>query len=139
MGCASCHGSKIEIDQNSPNNLAISTWPNSGIGRLNPDGSLGACNACHVRHSFDIAQVRQPETCGKCHLGPDHPQKEVYEESKHGIEYYTNKDRMNLDADPWIVGQDYAAAPTCATRRAGVSGLPQLSSGSLAARSGSQR
>ena len=26
------------------------------------------------------AQARQPETCGKCHLGPDHPQKEIYEE-----------------------------------------------------------
>ncbi|MCB2213172.1 hypothetical protein KQI52_13745 [bacterium] len=115
VGCESCHGGKMEIDPDSPNKLAVGSWPNSGIGRLNPDGSLGSCNACHVRHSFSRSQARQPETCGKCHLGPDHPQKEIYEESKHGIEYYTNKDRMNLDADPWIVGHDYAVAPTCAT------------------------
>jgi hypothetical protein len=32
---------------------------------------------------FSKAQARQPEVCSKFHLGPDHPQKEVYEESKH--------------------------------------------------------
>jgi hydroxylamine dehydrogenase len=115
VGCESCHGGKMKLDPNSPNKLAAGSWPNSGIGRINPDGSLGSCNACHVRHSFDRRQARQPETCGKCHLGPDHPQKEVYEQSKHGIEYYTNIDKMNLDADPWVVGEDYSAAPTCVT------------------------
>jgi hypothetical protein len=39
----------------------------------------------------------------------------VYEESKHGNTYYTNVDKMNLDADRWIVGKDYYVAPTCAT------------------------
>ncbi|MDD5087167.1 MAG: multiheme c-type cytochrome [bacterium] len=115
-GCESCHGSKIKIDPNSPNKLLRGkSWPNSGIGRINPDGTLGACNSCHLRHEFSRSQARQPETCGKCHLGPDHPQKEIYEESKHGIVYYTNLDKMNLDADRWVVGQDYYAAPTCAT------------------------
>lgn len=115
-GCASCHGVKVEIDPKSPNKLKLGeSWPNSGIGRLNPDGSLGACNACHMRHEFSRVQARQPETCGKCHLGPDHPQKEVYEESKHGVTYYTNIDRMNLDSDRWVVGEDYYIAPTCAT------------------------
>ncbi|NQT98063.1 MAG: hydroxylamine oxidoreductase, partial [Candidatus Marinimicrobia bacterium] len=65
--------------------------------------------------SFDKAQARKPEACSKCHLGPDHPQKEVYEESKHGNVYYTNIDKMNLDADTWVVGADYNIAPTCAT------------------------
>jgi hypothetical protein len=114
-GCENCHGAKIEIDPSSPNKLSPKNWPNSGIGRLNPDGSKGACNACHTRHSFSKAQARQPEACSKCHLGPDHPQKEVYEESKHGNAYYTHLDDMNLDADPWIVGVDYYEAPTCAT------------------------
>ncbi len=114
-GCESCHGTKVVIDKNSPNKLAMQSWPNSGIGRLNPDGSKGSCNACHSRHSFSKAQARQPETCGKCHLGPDHPQKEIYEESKHGIAYFTHIEDMNLDADRWIVGQDYFEAPTCAT------------------------
>jgi hydroxylamine dehydrogenase len=114
-GCESCHGNRIKIDPDSPNKIAQKSWPNSGIGRLNPDGSKGACNACHSRHSFSVAQARQPETCGKCHLGPDHPQKEVYEESKHGIAYFTHIDQMNLAADSWVVGQDYFEAPTCAT------------------------
>ncbi|HED10261.1 MAG TPA: hypothetical protein ENJ10_06205 [Caldithrix abyssi] len=114
-GCESCHGTKVEIDPESPNKLARKSWPNSGIGRINPDGSMGSCNACHTRHSFSKAQARQPEACSKCHLGPDHPQKEVYEESKHGNAYYTNIDKMNLDSDSWVVGVDYYEAPTCAT------------------------
>jgi hypothetical protein len=62
-----------------------------------------------------VEQVRQPENCGKCHMGPDHPQLEIYNESKHGINFHAHKDKMNLDAHPWIVGEDYSAAPTCAT------------------------
>ncbi len=115
LGCESCHGTKVQIDESSPNKLARRSWPNSGIGRINPDGSLGACNACHTRHSFSVAQARQPEACSKCHLGPDHPQKEIYEESKHGNTYFTNKDLMNLGSDSWVVGTDYFSAPTCVT------------------------
>ena len=115
VGCESCHGSKVVVDPSSPNRLSPQAWPNSGIGRLNPDGSKGSCNACHTRHSFSEAQARQPEACSKCHLGPDHPQKEVYEESKHGNAYYTHREDMNLESDAWVVGVDYFEAPTCAT------------------------
>lgn len=114
-GCESCHGTNVKIDEKSPNKLAAKSWPNSGIGRINPDGSKGSCTACHARHGFSKAQARRPEACGKCHLGPDHPQKEVYEESKHGNAFFTHVDEMNLKADRWVVGQDYSAAPTCAT------------------------
>ena len=114
-GCESCHGCKVQIDKNSPNMLSKKSWPNSGIGRLNPDGSKGSCTACHTRHSFSSAQARQPEACAKCHLGPDHPQKEIYEESKHGNAFYTNINKMNLDSPEWVVGIDYFMAPTCAT------------------------
>jgi len=113
VGCIQCHGSKIKVLANGK--LDINTWPNTGIGRINPDGSKGSCTACHARHDFSKAQAREPEACGKCHLGPDHPQKEVYEESKHGILYVANKDRLNLDSPKWVVGKDYSAAPTCAT------------------------
>ncbi len=91
------------------------TWPNTGIGRLNLDGSRGSCSACHSRHDFSPRRARQPENCGKCHLGPDHPQKEIYEESKHGVAYRDLKEQMNLDAESWVLGKDYSAAPTCAT------------------------
>jgi hypothetical protein len=95
--------------------LYAGTWPNTGIGRLNLDGTRGSCTACHSRHDFSPRRARQPENCGKCHLGPDHPQKEIYEESKHGIAYRDLKEELNLDAENWVLGQDYAAAPTCAT------------------------
>jgi len=91
------------------------TWPNTGIGRINLDGSRGSCSACHSRHDFSPRRARQPENCGKCHLGPDHPQKEIYEESKHGVAYRDMKDEMNLDAEDWVLGEDYSQAPTCAT------------------------
>lgn len=92
-----------------------STWPNTGIGRINLDGSLGSCSACHSRHDFSPRRARQPENCGKCHLGPDHPQKEIYDESKHGVAFVDLKHHMNLDAATWILGKDYTQAPTCAT------------------------
>ncbi len=114
-GCENCHGCNVQIDPDASNKLAVTSWPNSGIGRLNPDGSKGSCTACHTRHSFSIAQARKPESCGKCHLGPDHPQKEIYEESKHGNAYFTHTDEMNIKATRWAVGIDYFAAPTCAT------------------------
>jgi len=91
------------------------TWPNTGIGRINLDGSKGSCSACHSRHDFSPRRARQPENCAKCHLGPDHPQKEIYEESKHGVAFRDLKDKMNLDAHKWVLGEDYSQAPTCAT------------------------
>ena len=112
-GCWQCHGSPVKVLAGG--SLDPATWPNTGIGRLNPDGTEGACSACHARHNFSAAQARHPDTCGKCHLGPDHPQKEIYEESKHGISFFANEDKMNLDSAKWIVGEDYFSAPTCAT------------------------
>ena len=124
-GCQQCHGSTVAILKNpdgsnrtKPNGAPMldpSTWPNTGIGRVNLDGSLGSCTACHSRHAFSKAMARQPEVCGKCHMGPDHPQAEIYAESKHGIAYRTQMAEMHLDSDQWVVGVDYTAAPTCST------------------------
>jgi hydroxylamine dehydrogenase len=102
-GCWQCHGSKVKVLKDGE--LDPATYPNTGIGRINPDGSEGSCSACHSRHGFSAALAREPDNCGKCHLGPDHPQKEIYEESKHGIAFKAYRDEMNL----------YTAAPTCAT------------------------
>lgn len=106
---------RIAKDENGRPKLHPGTWPNTGIGRLNLDGSRGSCSACHSRHDFSPRRARQPENCGKCHLGPDHPQKEIYEESKHGIAYRDLKDDMQLSGKDWVLGEDYSAAPTCAT------------------------
>jgi predicted heme/steroid binding protein len=112
-GCQQCHGAPVEVEQDGT--LSPASWPNTGIGRINPDGSRGACSTCHTRHLFSVAVAREPAACGNCHLGPDHPQKEIYEESKHGIAFIANRDEMNLDAVPWVLGQEYTAAPTCVT------------------------
>jgi len=113
VGCQQCHGSKVQLLANGK--LAVDSWPNTGIGRINPDGSKGSCTACHTRHNLSKAIAREPRICSKCHLGPDHPQREVYEESKHGILFEFNKERLGLHKDEWIVGKDYTAAPGCVT------------------------
>jgi hydroxylamine dehydrogenase len=114
-GCLQCHGSEIKVLANGK--LDSATWPNTGIGRLNPDGSRGSCSACHLRHNFSRAQARMPENCGRCHLGPDHPQKEIYDESKHGIAFAANRSRFEplMEAKDWIPGKQYEQGPTCTT------------------------
>lgn len=112
-GCWQCHGTEVKILPGGKPDPA--TWPNTGMGRINPDGSEGSCTACHTRHDFSVEQARNPENCGRCHMGPDHPQMEIYNESKHGIAFRANQNRMNLGNSKWVVGEDYSAAPTCAT------------------------
>lgn len=112
-GCWQCHGSKVKIKDGK---LDPVTWPNTGIGRINPDGSKGNCSACHERHIFSAARARRPQLCGLCHNeGGGEPQLEVYNSSRHGITYHLNMDKMNLDSPKWVAGEDYTVAPTCAT------------------------
>ncbi|GAB4337979.1 MAG: hypothetical protein Kow0037_21530 [Calditrichia bacterium] len=85
------------------------------ISNLWPDGSVGECDACHSKHSFSIEVARQPETCGECHIGPDHPHIEIYLESKHGNIFkakgknwdmsYSSKDNKKIPIE----------APVCTT------------------------
>ncbi|UCH88606.1 MAG: ammonia-forming cytochrome c nitrite reductase subunit c552 [Thermoplasmata archaeon] len=109
-GCQACHGTNMT----GKSTEEFTVWPNNGIGRINPDGSKGSCSSCHSRHSFSIAEARHPETCGQCHMGPDHPQIEIYMESKHGNIYSAEGDSWNWTKDEWQAGVDYRA-PTCAS------------------------
>lgn len=56
------------------------------VGYNWPDGSKGSCDSCHARHTFSVAEALEPEACGNCHSG-DHPQFELYDNSKHGKFY----------------------------------------------------
>ena len=85
------------------------------VGRPREDGSIGRCEKCHLRHEFSLEQVRKPETCNNCHIGPDHPQFEIYEESPHGIMYATGGAKWAWDARPGTLGPKEMPAPTCAT------------------------
>ncbi len=120
-GCQMCHGSVVEL---GPDNKPInSTWP-AGVGTLYPDGSVGTCTVCHTRHKFSVAEARKPEACASCHLGPDHPNIEIYLESKHGQRFLTEGEDWEWDSAPgtWQPG-DYAA-PTCAVCH--MSGIGEL-------------
>ena len=120
--CFSCHGTKVEVKgltwRETPMGKmkfpVLSGWPNQGTGRINPDGSEGACTSCHPRHSFSIEIARKPYTCAQCHKGPDVPAYKVYVVSKHGNIFKSQEKQWNFKAVPWKVGEDFNA-PTCAT------------------------
>ncbi len=111
-GCMQCHGSKIELDADK--RPVKEGWPASGIGTIWPDGSVGNCIVCHTRHKFSIAEARKPVACASCHLGPDHPDIEIYNNSKHGQIYNAEGSTWNFNSAPgaWEPG-DYRT-PTCA-------------------------
>ena len=85
------------------------------VGRPNPDGTLGTCTACHARHCLSVVLARLPETCGQCHMGPDHAQLEIYHESKHGVLFNAQRATMNLDVKPDKLTAEDMPVPTCAT------------------------
>lgn len=119
--CYACHGTEVKVtgmvtletdiaDLELP---VLSNWPNQGVGRINPDGSVGACSACHPRHSFSIEIARKPDTCSQCHLEPDVPAWNVFRESKHGNIFHSKQTQWNWNHVPWTVGADFKS-PTCA-------------------------
>ena len=102
VGCAGCHD----------------------IGKPNTDGSIGNCTDCHARHSTSVALAREPQTCGQCHMGPDHSQLEIYYESKHGALFNAQRDTLNLNATPRELTTADMPIPTCATcHLSGLDGL----------------
>jgi hypothetical protein len=101
-GCATCHS----------------------IGRPHADGSIGTCTVCHARHASSVALARLPTTCGQCHMGPDHSQLEIYNESKHGVLFALRRSQLNLDANPKTLSTTDMSVPTCATcHMSGLGGL----------------
>lgn len=111
-GCEACHGTGL-ADKTIANK--IDGYVIQGIGRLNPDGSNGDCGACHGRHLFSTAYARRSEACGQCHVGPEHPQIEIYQESKHGAIYRAFGAQWDWGSadSTWTAGIDYRT-PTCA-------------------------
>ncbi len=44
-----------------------------------------SCATCHTNHATELQIARDPAICAKCHMGPDHPQWEMWQTSQHGI------------------------------------------------------
>ncbi len=102
-GCVSCHA----------------------VGKPNKeDGTIGTCTACHTRHTASVEVARQPRTCGQCHMGPDHSQIEIYEESKHGVLFEAQHKLMDLSVEPKRLTTREMFVPTCATcHMSGLNGM----------------
>jgi nitrate/TMAO reductase-like tetraheme cytochrome c subunit len=94
------------------------------IGKPNDDGTIGTCTSCHSRHTSSIALARRPTTCAQCHMGPDHSQIEIYEESRHGVMFAAQEHLLNLNAPPKSLTTRDMFVPTCATcHMSGLNGL----------------
>jgi hydroxylamine dehydrogenase len=94
-GCGGCHKVGLKSEEE--------------IAGLKAKGSTfghAACDSCHTRHTFSVAEAREPEACASCHMGFDHPQWEMYSTSKHGIRHSLKRDGILPES---------AAAPTCQT------------------------
>lgn len=98
-----------------PSAMAIGCNGCHAVGKPNADGSFGTCTNCHARHLASIALAREPTTCGQCHMGPDHSQIEIYDESKHGAIFVAQRDQMNLRVDPKRLTTADMPVPTCST------------------------
>lgn len=95
-GCGGCHkiGTKSEADMKGLLREGKHTF------------GVASCDACHTRHTFSVAEARQPQACETCHMGFDHPQWEMYSASKHGVRHSLKQ----LGVLP-----DSSSAPTCQT------------------------
>ncbi len=108
--CASCHPEQVEqfsAGKHAYGFDALAVVPNyhaipevaaeagcegcHKVGYNWPDGSKGRCDSCHARHTFSVAEALEPEACGNCHSG-DHPQYNLYTNSKHGMFYAITAD-----------------------------------------------
>ncbi|MDQ6893091.1 MAG: nitrate reductase [Acidobacteriota bacterium] len=98
-----------------PNAIESGCLKCHAVGQPNADGSIGTCTNCHARHAASVELARLPETCGQCHLGPDHSQIEIYHESKHGVLFNAQRASMRLSAPAKELTTRDMPVPTCAT------------------------
>jgi hydroxylamine dehydrogenase len=94
-GCGGCHkiGLKTEAEIKD-------------LKKNNPGFGTASCDACHTRHTFSVAEAKQPQACETCHMGFDHPQWEMYSSSKHGVRALLKQNKVLPET---------TAAPTCQT------------------------
>jgi hydroxylamine dehydrogenase len=131
--CSECHAKETEEFKESAHGCALGDAAKNArllaqIPAVQRRGCMGChemgqgrCNHCHGAHRFSSADARRPEACGGCHMGPDHPQIEAWEASRHGVVYgATHNERQ---------------APTCATCH--MAGTHDVSQGVTIGRAGS--
>ncbi len=101
--CGECHAQQLDEFRKSRHSIAFERMRSQGEYLRIPQEIRSAfcerchmvekrCNSCHASHDFSTKAAKEPEACGNCHLGPDHPHKEMYESSLHGIVYKMTRD-----------------------------------------------
>lgn len=129
FGCYACHGTEIKTNSQT-RRPSLEQFNNSGIGRINPDGSKGNCVACHYKHVFSAENARRAEPCLRCHSGNVYSQYEIWKSSKHGNIYITLSE-INKHVDfskRQVLGISKAIAPNCVTCHLGGSLAPSVQS-----------
>jgi hypothetical protein len=136
--CQMCHPNQVEQFQSGKHNLAWAVMNAIPMLHSQPIGvhaglkgcggchkigekteeeaedlryGLGGCDSCHTRHTFSAAEARRPETCSHCHAGFDHPQWEMYSNSRHGIIYQI--EGADWDWETSLADGASYRAPTC--------------------------
>ncbi len=94
-GCGGCHKLGVKTAEQI-----------SALEKAGNRFGVASCDACHTRHTFSVAEARQPQACQTCHMGFDHPQWEMYSSSKHGVRYALKQLKIQGET---------SAAPTCQT------------------------
>ncbi|NIQ94098.1 MAG: hypothetical protein GWO11_08595 [Desulfuromonadales bacterium] len=87
--CSFCHeeGSTLPVSTVECSRFLKQTREIRELGCNRCHQVESSCASCHGNHVTDLAIVRDPNVCAKCHMGPDHPQWEMWQTSMHGTLY----------------------------------------------------
>lgn len=85
--CLFCHeeGSTLPISEVECSRFLKQSPEMGALGCNRCHEVESSCATCHTNHATDLQIARDPAICSKCHMGPDHPQWEMWQTSQHGI------------------------------------------------------
>lgn len=97
--CNFCHekGSEIPTSMVQCARFLKQSSEMAEIGCNNCHSIESSCASCHTNHGTDLKIVRDPNICAKCHMGPDHPQWEMWQTSLHGTLYSSSGKEVGPD------------------------------------------
>lgn len=110
--CVTCHGTIINMQKGKAKD---NSWPNMGIGRVNPDNSKGNCASCHGYHTDSLAVARSTSTCAKCHKTEFSPSYQAWSMSGHGTNYENTVSEVDFAKKHLNFSDDKILKPNCQT------------------------
>ncbi len=96
--CRFCHeeGSSLPITEVECSRFLKQSPEMGALGCNRCHEVESSCATCHSSHSTDLRIARDPAICSKCHMGPDHPQWEMWQTSQHGILFNSARPEMGV-------------------------------------------